>query len=100
MPIAPVFECLSCGGQYFEASRDGAIYVHVCGPLPVDDKGMLKERPDKRDENLAISGRGDVVGIRAEGKGVKCLTDKKLKEPTWITALKKRIATKDDDDAA
>jgi len=94
------FECLSCGGQYGEASADGIPYAHVCGPLPPDKNGVQVERENKRDENPAIAKGGVVAGIRAEGKGVKCLSDKKLKEPRWISAMKARVPKEEDDDAA
>lgn len=94
------FQCLSCGGQYPEAQRDGIPHAHVCGPLPPDENGVEFERADKRDENPAIAKGGAVIGIRAEGKGVKCLTDAKLKEPRWISALKARTPKEEDDDAA
>jgi len=94
------FQCLSCGGQYFEAQADGIPYAHVCGPLPPDKNGVEVERAGKRDENPAIAKGGAVIGIRAEGKGVKCLSDAALKEPRWIAALKARAPKEEDDDAA
>lgn len=48
-----------------------------------------RERPQIRDENAALDHNGNWNGIRSEGKGVKCLTDGRLQEPRWISALHK-----------
>lgn len=94
------FQCLSCGGVYVEGSTDGISYAHACGPLPATKKEPTRERPDKRDENQAVERGGRVTGIRSEGKGVKCLSNSKLKEPQWITKLKREIDKRREKDAA
>ena len=91
------FQCLACKGVYFDSSPDGATYFHVCPPLPRDDKGVRPVRVDARDENLTQPRAGRAQSIRSEGAGVKCLTNAKLQEPAWITALKKRAAKEEED---
>lgn len=93
------FQCLACGGRYFEADRHGVFYAHACGPLPATKKEPARERPDKRDENHAVDREGTVLGIKSEGKGVKCLSDPKLKAPRWITKLKQYVDKRRDKDA-
>lgn len=93
------FQCKACGAEYFDQMPSGIAYAHACGPLPADKKNPERERPDKRDENMAVDKTRRVLGIRSEGKGVTCLTDKNLREPRWISALKRRVekeAEKDD----
>lgn len=93
------FRCNACNGEYSDATPDGGIYAHACGPLPADTKNPARERPDKRDENIAVDQNSRVLGIRSEGAGVTCLTDKKIDEPRWISAVKRRVekeAEKDD----
>lgn len=94
------FECRSCGGTYAEASSNGAPYTHICGPLPMDKHGVERERPNKRDENVVIDSQGRTLGIRSEGDGVRCLTDVSLEEPTWISAVYKRIAAREEKENA
>lgn len=94
---APRFQCLACKGVYFDSSPEGGIYHHVCSPLLPDQNGVEAERTDLRDENVAVSARGRVTGIQSEGAGVKCLTDPKLTEPAWITAMNKRIAEEEEE---
>jgi hypothetical protein len=117
-PVANLFKCNACKGTYADRQHDGTLYHHACPPLRPDDHGIEAERPDKRDENLvnglafnttsegnfitftgeAMAGlrRGSLTGIRLEGAGVKCLTDATIVEPTWITALKARIAKEEE----
>lgn len=85
------FECLSCGGQYSTPQADGSIYFHTCPDLPGDRHNPPRRRPDGRDENVPAAGApaGTIV---AEGKGVKCLSNPKLKRPGWITERMKRRA--------
>jgi hypothetical protein len=56
------YKCSSCGGTYDDVQRDGALYRHVCGPIPnpafnpIPGKGAVDlretlERANKRDEN-------------------------------------------------
>lgn len=94
------FRCLACKGEYSETDAHGIAYAHVCGPLPADKKTPERERPDKRDENALMDGRGLVVGIRDEGAGVKCLTASHLSEPLWISALYKRIEQREEKENA
>lgn len=94
------FRCLACKGEYFDQQLDGAPYAHVCPPLRGDKKKPEQLRDDHRDENVKLDGRRRTIGIRSEGAGVKCLSDEKLAEPRWISALKMRIAKEDDDDDA
>lgn len=84
------FQCLACDGIYFERSPEGGTYHHVCPPLPPDKHGKVPVREDARDENLTRVRNGQEPTIKSEGAGVKCLTDDKLTESTWITAVKKR----------
>jgi hypothetical protein len=90
------FQCLACKGRYADTMPDGSFYAHACGPRPVAKKQPAGERPDKRDENLAVNQSGRVVGIKSAGAGVKCLTDGRLEEPPWISALHKRIAAEEE----
>lgn len=85
-----MFECQACKGVYPDQSGQGAAYAHACPPLPRDKRGIVREREDKRDETIAHDQYARVTGIRAEGAGVKCLTDKRLIEPAWITRLKRQ----------
>lgn len=85
------FQCKSCGAVYTTPQSDGLEYFHVCGPLPADKKNHSRPRPDGRNENVPPGDR--IAGaIIAEGKGLKCLTDKRLHEPRWITLEKARLA--------
>lgn len=94
------FECHACKGRYFETCGDGSPYAHVCGPLPADKKNPQRERPDKRDENPLMDGRGNWLGIRSEGLGVTCLTDGRLQEPRWISAMhERRVKREEKEDA-
>jgi hypothetical protein len=86
------FQCLSCDGVYFDTCPDGAVYFHACGTRPNGKKHVLSEVPDPRDENLAATKPGRPLTIKAEGRGVKCLSDTRLTEPAWITKLKERAA--------
>ena len=85
------FRCLACKGEYFDSQLDGAVYEHVCPPLPAKKNAPARLRDDHRDENIATDREGARTGIVKEGAGVVCLTDKAVKEPRWISALKKRI---------
>jgi hypothetical protein len=90
------FECLSCGGVYFDTLPDGCPYHHACPPLGPDKDGVVFEHDDKRDENLADDRYGRTIGIRRAGAGVKCLTNPQLTEPTWISRLRKRVAKEEE----
>lgn len=90
------FRCNACKGTYFDVQLDGAPYAHVCGALPADKKNPERERTDKRDENIALGGDRRVIGILSAGAGVTCLTDVKLEEPRWISALYKRIEAEEE----
>lgn len=85
------FRCNACEGVYFDVGDDGAIYTHVCG-IPIDDKlDNTPDRPIVRDENIDLTRTGVLRGIVSEGLGVKCLTSDLLKEPPWITRMKRSI---------
>jgi hypothetical protein len=86
------FQCLTCGGRYFDRCPDGMIYIHKCGIK--EFTRALKSIPydNPRDENTATTKSGAITGIVSEGAGVTCLTDDKLMEPMWITTLKRRVA--------
>lgn len=45
------YQCTTCGGEYDEFCQDGLQYYHACAPS-TDDKGIITERKDKRDENV------------------------------------------------
>jgi hypothetical protein len=94
------FECRACGGRYNDTQPDGTPYEHVCGPLPQSKKKPQGERPNKRDENVAVDKRGHLQGIRSVGLGVTCLTDARLEEPPWISKLYKRIAEREEKENA
>jgi hypothetical protein len=91
------FQCLSCGGVYGYTIASGGVYIHACAPMGPDEKGRTHERRNRRDENLAYSSRGRLLGIQAEGAGVRCLDDVTIEEPQWITKLKARIAKQEDE---
>jgi hypothetical protein len=86
------FQCLSCDGVYFDSCDDGLVYFHACGPRTKGKDGAVAELADARDENLAATKPGRPLTIKAEGRGVKCLSDARLSEPAWITKLKERAA--------
>jgi len=90
------FRCNACKSTWFTPDHNGHIHYHACGPLPADSKNPERERPDKRDENIAVDRGGKVLGIKLEGAGVTCLSDPKLKRPLWISALYKRIAEQEE----
>jgi hypothetical protein len=91
-----VFRCNACKGTYSDTMRDGTVYMHVCGPLPPDDDGVERERPDKRDENPRTPRTERTTEIRSEGAGVTCISDPKLSEPAWLTRLKAKIAKEEE----
>jgi hypothetical protein len=91
-----VFRCESCKGLYRSPQADGTIYHHACPPLPPDKKGRELPRPDRRDENLAFNAAGRLTGLKREGKGVTCVSDKKLAEPGWISDLKRELKKRED----
>lgn len=91
------FECNQCHGVYQDVQADGAIYFHACPEPRLDKKGRPVPRVGGRDENIATNHAGSVTGIRLEGAGVTCLSDKKLKEPKWITDLKSKLPAEDDE---
>lgn len=86
------FRCNACKGTYDETDRHGILNPHACGPLPADKKNPERERPDKRDENARYDRGGRLLGIKSEGAGVTCLTDGKIEQPQWLSALYKRVA--------
>lgn len=90
------FECRACHGRYFDTMRDGTTYAHACPPLPATKKLAERERPDKRDENVAVTPQGRVTGIKSVGAGVTCITDGRLEEPPWISVLYKSIAKQEE----
>lgn len=90
------FQCITCGGTYFDHCPDGMIYHHVCGPLELKPDFHAVERPDARDENIDVSRGGVLQGIVSEGQGVKCLTSDVLQEPPWITRLKGNVPQDED----
>lgn len=91
------FSCNSCQGVYSDVQADGSIYFHACPPLPPDKKGNVPDRADWRDENLARPRHIRVPWIKSEGHGVKCLTDSRLSEPAWITAMKRSAAEEEEE---
>lgn len=94
------FQCNACGATWFTPTRAGHINFHACGPLPADRKHPERERPDKRDENIEVGAGGRVLGIKSEGAGVTCLSDGRIEEPPWISALYKRIADQEEKENA
>ena len=92
------FQCITCGGRYFDKGTDGVLYFHVCPPLPPDKNGVTASRPDYRNENLTQQKPSMKPAIMAEGKGVKCLTNASLTEPQWITAVKARFPADAEDE--
>ena len=66
-------KCNSCGGTYYP-DQDGS-YYHACAPFSIDGKTWI-ERPDKRDENVVVTGTQKKDGLivttvkaKSEGKG-------------------------------
>lgn len=94
------FRCKACGGRYWSHQLDGTQYEHVCSPLPAKGKHPERLRDGHRDENVVLDRRRRVTGIRSAGAGVVCLTNSMLEEPTWISALYKRIEQERGDDEA
>lgn len=71
--MTPLQKCNSCGGTYHPDQPGG--YYHACAPVTVDGKTWT-ERPDKRDENLVVTGAEkkdglivSTVKVKSEGKG-------------------------------
>lgn len=91
-----LFKCRACHGVYHDVQRDGTLYFHTCPPLPPDKHGIVRERPNRRDENIANDRRGRAVGIRAEGAGVIPQHKSGPHEPTWISALKAKVAKEEE----
>lgn len=94
------FQCLACGGVYYDQSPEGIPYAHACAPLPADKKNPERERPDKRDENIVIATGGKLMGIKSEGAGVTCLTSDTINEPKWISAVNKAVAAREEKENA
>jgi hypothetical protein len=94
--IREQFQCLTCGGKYFDLCSDGLIYFHVCSPLPPDANGISIDRANARNENTIAGRPGSTPVIKADGLGVNCLTNQNLLEPAWITELKKRAQQEDE----
>jgi hypothetical protein len=86
--IREQFQCITCGGTYFDRGSDGNIYHHACPPIAGKAKFSTVERPDKRDENQTTGIPARTQVIISEGKGTKCLTNPRLTEPAWITSMK------------
>lgn len=98
--MRPQFQCVSCGGTYFEMGPGGPMYQHICPPKVRDRGGRLIDTPNPRDENVKVDRETGEWSITSEGEGVKCLTDKQLQEPRWITKMAKRTKPKEDRDDA
>ncbi len=94
------FQCNSCKGRYQEKVSDGTSYAHVCPPMPAGKKNPERERPDHRDENIAVGPGGKTLGIKSEGAGVRCLTEGGPAEPKWISKLKAQIAKREEKENA
>jgi hypothetical protein len=86
------FQCVTCGGQYFDHCPDGSIYHHECGVRYVANAFAVIPYDNPRNENPAANKSGAITGIVSEGAGVKCLSNPALSEPAWITVLKTRVA--------
>jgi hypothetical protein len=87
------FQCLTCGGTYFDRCNDGLIYLHVCGAKSQGPALSWIPYDNPRNENTATTKLGAITGIVSEGAGVKCLSDQRLTEPPWITLVKSRVAS-------
>lgn len=85
----PRWKCNACGGVYNDTTSTGGIYHHNCGPLPPDENGVEKERPNRRQENMKRKGREPTGEIHAEGAGVTPMDGQAHTEPEWITVLKR-----------
>jgi len=94
------FRCNACKATWFTPDHNGKIHHHACAPLRADKKNPEREQPDKRDENIAVDRGGKVTGIKLQGAGVTCLSDARLKQPPWISALYKRIADQEEKENA
>jgi len=95
MPVSHRFKCNACRAEYFDTMPDGTTYAHVCGNPPVRRKKGKPAEFIGRDENTKVDKRGLVAGIKSQGTGVTCLTDGRLEEPAWISALYKHIAARE-----
>ena len=73
--------CKSCRGTYALESADGTSYYHACPPFSEPEWDALPEpmkkifppgsdRPNKRDENVALDSSGRSRGMKSEGDGV------------------------------
>jgi hypothetical protein len=92
------FQCLCCGGKYFDLCADGMIYFHVCPPLPPDENFFAAPRPNARNETTRAGGPNSIPAIVSDGLGVNCLSNPNLIEPAWITQLKRRAAAADENE--
>lgn len=82
------WKCNACGGVYSDTHTNGNVYHHNCGPLPPDEHGVEKERPNRRQENFKRA-RGEApTDIVAEGAGVTPMDGQAEVEPQWITRMK------------
>lgn len=63
------FRCRACQGEFDSVQPDGMEYYHACAPKSAWEPGPPGERPNRRDENVALDDRGRRVGIRREGSG-------------------------------
>jgi hypothetical protein len=94
------FRCNNCDAVYLDVQPDGTVYYHACGPLDEDSPAAKFAAYKPRDENKQPFFGGQIHRITAEGKGVTCLSDPKLKEPRWITEMKAheaKLEASDDD---
>lgn len=73
------YQCLECGGTYFDHQRDGAPYFHTCSSVvhydapaaAIDGEDMRLHAPRaiRRDENLPDVERDDGENVKRRGRG-------------------------------
>lgn len=81
------WRCVACGGVYMDQSETDIVYLHICpDPLP-KRKGVKASELQRRDETPIVNELTKERAIRAAGEGVECLSDGKMKEPSWITRM-------------
>jgi hypothetical protein len=95
-----LFRCNNCLATYSDVLPDGIVYYHICAPLGEHSPADKFASFQPRDENKQPFFGDRVYRIRAEGKGVTCLSDPKLKEPRWITEMKAQEAKMEASDDA
>lgn len=71
-------KCNSCGGVYKPDQPGG--YYHACPMVTADGGKTWTERPDKRDENIVVTGTETkdglvvtTVKVKSEGKGASTI---------------------------